>query len=360
MAGETPSIRDALAAAWDAAGSSSSSDTGAAAVDTAAARPDDSSGRGGESTDAASSSAAAPTESKQGAARDASGRFASGAGEGNTGAGAAVAGADGASGSAAPAIPDGWDPAVWAALAPAHQAAVSSWASKAIGDREAKLKGWEPVERVLATRRDALTATYGGVDRGLEQLLGMSDFAGRDPAGFVKWFAQQRGLNLGQLAPAAAQGQGQARAQAPSTSNNDPRALVSAAVEQALAQREVDNSYREFIADSAAEHRNDPTIKRVMAALLQAGTANDYRTAYGMAVQAHPELGPKHRAAEAASAAQASVADRAKAASAKVQAAVSVTGAPGTARPAQGGSAPSTVRAALETAWATHAGGARV
>jgi hypothetical protein len=251
-------------------------------------------------------------------------------------------------------MPAGYDPAVWSMLSPEHQASVS----KAIGERDTKLKSWEPVDRVLASRRDVLTAQFGGVDKALEQLFHLSDFAGRDPAGFVKYIAQQRGLDLGKLVGQAAPAQGQARPAAPAS--NDPRALIEAAVEERLAAREVDTSFREFMGDPAFEHRNDPQIKRVMAALLQSGSAQDYRTAYTIAAQAHPDIGPKLRAAEAASAAQSETARRAQAASAKASAAVSVTGAPGTSRPASGSAAPSTVRAAVEAAWASHAGGARV
>lgn len=58
------------------------------------------------------------------------------------------------------------------------------------------------LKQVLAPFEGMFTQQYGSVEKGIDTLLKISDFATRDPQGFMNWFAQQRGINLG--APAAA------------------------------------------------------------------------------------------------------------------------------------------------------------
>src|SRR3990167_1023188 len=57
------------------------------------------------------------------------------------------------------------------------------------------------IEEILAPRREAL-ARDGLTEAGyIRQLTALSDFAGRDPAGFVRWFLQQRGIHPAELYP---------------------------------------------------------------------------------------------------------------------------------------------------------------
>ena len=88
-----------------------------------------------------------------------------------------------------------------------------------------------------------------------------------------------------------------------------------------------------------------------MAALLNAGTADTYNRAYELATKAHPTIGPKLAQAQAAAAAKAEAERRATAAREKASAAVSITGAPGTARPAAGAAAPNDLTALLNRNW---------
>ena len=56
---------------------------------------------------------------------------------------------------------------------------------------------------VLDEKRTAeLTTYYGGVREGIGQLFQLSDYAAQDPAGFIQWFAQQRGIDLGNIGQA--------------------------------------------------------------------------------------------------------------------------------------------------------------
>lgn len=56
------------------------------------------------------------------------------------------------------------------------------------------------LRQVLGPYEQSFTQQYGSVHAGLHQLLQLSDFAARDPAGFIQRFAQARGIQLGQQA----------------------------------------------------------------------------------------------------------------------------------------------------------------
>jgi hypothetical protein len=74
-------------------------------------------------------------------------------------------------------MPDGYDAAVWNMLSPEARAQTSAWAGKqreTVAERDARLKNYEPIDRVLSQqRKDALAMQYGGVDRALEQLFAL-------------------------------------------------------------------------------------------------------------------------------------------------------------------------------------------
>jgi hypothetical protein len=329
----SPSLREALAASYDAHAGTDTGDSAPAPADTGAA-PD--------TAQAPADAAAAPSGSER--QRDASGRFAPAAAQPG-----ATAGTD---------APDGYDAAVWAMLSPEARAQTAAWAGKqreTVAERETRLKAYEPIDRVLTQqRRDGLAMQYGSVDHALEQLFHLSDFAARDPNGFVRQFAAQRGVNLAQLMEQAQGGQ-----QAPQQQQYTPQQAIQAMVQQEIDRRDVDRLYTEFAGQADLEHRNDPQVRTTMAALLAANQARDYRQAYDMAVRAHPDFGPKQLQALAAERAKDQQADAAETARARASAASSLSGAPGTTRPSAGGGAPATVRDALQRAFDS-AGGARV
>ena len=322
-------LRAALDASWDAggddAGTSTPADTGTASAG---------------ATDAGQADAGAAARS-----RDASGRFASGTEAATDG---ATAGPD------LDAAPDGYNADLWRQLSPEARAATAEYAGKqrqTVADRDASLAGYAPIDAVLSKRRDALTAQYGGVDRALEQLFHLSDWAGRDFQGFVQHLAQQRGISLSSLVPAQQQ-----HDQAQQRQQPDMRQLVAQVVQEQVMTDQVSRDFESFEADATLEFRKDPGIRQTMTVLLQGNIAHDYRQAYTMAAQAHPEIGPKLRTAEAAAAAKADPARVAQAASAKASAAVSIAGAPGTARAASRGAANESIRAGLEAAWGSQGG----
>lgn len=59
----------------------------------------------------------------------------------------------------------------------------------------------DALEAVLAQRREAWKMEGLSEAQAIEQLTAISDFATRDPAQFIQWFAQQRGLDLTSLVP---------------------------------------------------------------------------------------------------------------------------------------------------------------
>jgi hypothetical protein len=316
----------------------------------AAAGTGDAPSRAVEGEGGAQSPGGAPPEpSPDGRQRDAQGRFAPKPGDAPAGA------ATGSS--AAPEPPEGYDPAVWAMLSPEAREKTVAWAKS----QGSKYEPFNGLDRVLTQqRRDALAMQYGGVDKAMEQLFALSDFASRDPTNFVRQFAAQRGVNLAQL-QAMQGGQPQQGQQQPQmTPEQAFRTIARQEAEQAQQRLEVNRAYDDFAKDVAAEHRENPKVREVMAVLLATNQANDYRQAYDMAVRAHPELGPKWAQAQAETTAKAQQEQAAETARAKASAAASVVGAPGTARPnADAANRNQSVRAALEGAF-ERAGGARV
>ncbi|HEX6963276.1 MAG TPA: hypothetical protein VF175_15520, partial [Lacipirellula sp.] len=128
--------------------------------------------------------------------------------------------------SPSPGAPLSWSAeskAAWSSLPPAIQQEVlkrEAEIQKGLDERAAKLRSYEPVEQVLAPRRQQLVAQYGSEAAALNELFMLSDFAARDPGGFIAWFAQQRGVNLGQPAPSGEQ-----------ADPNDPIAALNRQVE---------------------------------------------------------------------------------------------------------------------------------
>lgn len=70
----------------------------------------------------------------------------------------------------------------------------------------------ERLRNVVAPREQALVQNYGSVEQGIDHLFQLSDAASQNPAGFIQWFAQQRGIDLRSLVP---QGQPQQDPNAP-------------------------------------------------------------------------------------------------------------------------------------------------
>jgi hypothetical protein len=184
---------------------------------------------------------------------------------------------------------------IWPQLTPTAQAEILR-REKAVTDglaqKSAELKEYEPLKSILGPRQHLLAAEYGSVANGLQTLFSLSEFAAKDAPGFVKWFAQQRGIDLSSLAGTPA-GQPQVSA------DPDIAALQQeiAALKQNLGgftqqqeqaqQAELNRQIEAFKADPKNAHFE--TVRGHMAALMQGGQARDLQEAYDMAVHANPQ-----------------------------------------------------------------------
>lgn len=105
---------------------------------------------------------------------------------------------------AAPAVPlpqgiTGLDAATFAAL-PAETQQHVARTMETLNQQAAQFAAYGQIEQVLAPRRQAWAMQGMGEGQVLNQLFALSDFAERDPKGFVKYFSEQRGLDLEELA----------------------------------------------------------------------------------------------------------------------------------------------------------------
>jgi hypothetical protein len=92
------------------------------------------------------------------------------------------------------ALPEANRPAVHSALA-AREAAWQSFAQRV----EGHVNGYAEIEKVLAPRREAWALQGATPPQALNQLLALSDFATRDPKGFVTWFAGNNNIDLSEV-----------------------------------------------------------------------------------------------------------------------------------------------------------------
>lgn len=184
------------------------------------------------------------------------------------------------------------------------------------------------LDQVLTPQRvQALSANYGSVEQGLGNLFALSDMATQNPQGFLLWFAQQRGIDLTQI---AGQGQGE-QGEIPQQPNRleqqvgQLQTLVNNFIQQQTTtkQSEVQQSIEAFARDPAHPYFTD--VREDMAALLNQGRAKDLQDAYDKAIWANPDvrvslLEDQQKKATEAQAAQVRRAKEAK---------VSITGTPG-------------------------------
>lgn len=68
-----------------------------------------------------------------------------------------------------------------------------------LNTREERLSEYNLLEQVIGPRREAFQAEGMTPAVAINQVLALSDFAGRDPGAFVLWFSEQRGLDLDAL-----------------------------------------------------------------------------------------------------------------------------------------------------------------
>lgn len=97
------------------------------------------------------------------------------------------------------AAPAGIDPAVFASL-PAETQATLARTMEDVTAQQQRVAWLSPLEQVITQDRIQAWGLNGMQPaQAVHQLLALSDFAGRDPAGFIQYMAQQNGVDLEEL-----------------------------------------------------------------------------------------------------------------------------------------------------------------
>lgn len=213
-----------------------------------------------------------------------------------------------------------------------------------------------PVAEILEAYKPLYAARGIAPEHAVRSLFEAQKVLEERPVEAIQVLARQYGVDLRQFAP---QPQQQAPAQAAQPQPNDPVAALQRQVEE-LKQFIVSQQQKAQEAETATvaqsieafasdpKHPHFPTVRTMMGALMQAGTAKDMEAAYEMACRAHPEVWKAIQTAEAETKAKVAAAERAKAAADARTKAVSVRGSvpvPGVAK------GPTTLKGMLEAAW---------
>jgi hypothetical protein len=215
----------------------------------------------------------------------------------------------------------------WDRLPPAIQKEISEdYAQRAqLQDRVSRLDA-----AIGPDQAQRLAVTYGSVEGGIQNLLAMSDMATKNPTGFVLWFAQQRGLDLTQLA-----GQGTGQGEQPTQDSSQLAQKVTqletyiqnlVQQQQQGTQSQLQSDIDRFASDPAHPYFND--VRQSMAALIKMDRAKDLQQAYDMAVWADPTIRQTLIEAERSKTASAQAATAQQA----MSAAVSISGSPAGAK----------------------------
>lgn len=212
----------------------------------------------------------------------------------------------------------------------------------------------DALDRVLKPRQEALKVQGLDEPRAIEQLFALSDFAAQRPVDFIRWFAQNRNLDLAQLAgPAQPNGQDMDEL-------DDPRvnALTRQITElkgqlqglttglqtkeqqeeerlRSQQQAELDAFKTAKAPDGSPLRPHFDEVKAYMAAYLKEGLVPDLPTAYDRAVRAHPDVSRKIAAAEKTKADAEAQKQRREHARAAQRAGASVSGTPAGSSPRQ-------------------------
>lgn len=98
------------------------------------------------------------------------------------------------------AAPEGIDPQVFSSL-PAETQAQLARTMEDVSTQRQRIEWLSPLEQVITPERINAWAMNGGMQpaQAITQLLALSDFAGRDPVEFIKYFAQENRVDLEDL-----------------------------------------------------------------------------------------------------------------------------------------------------------------
>lgn len=175
-----------------------------------------------------------------------------------------------------------------------------------------KNKAYEPIEQIIAPRRQVWAMNGMTEAQALNQLFALSDFASRTPEQFVQWFAGQHGIDLSK----ASGSDGEQHYVDPAIAAMQQKLYAIEQHTRNLENQRFQAAIDSFKAEPGHEYFED--VREHMAALLERKKAKDMEDAYDQAVWANPETRGKLLAAKEAEAEAKRLAD-AKEAAAKAK-----------------------------------------
>jgi len=161
-----------------------------------------------------------------------------------------------------------------------------------------QIKQYEAIKQQIDPVRAEMESFYGDVPTALKTLFSISDYATKSPYEYMRWFAQQRGLDAQQIMNVFAGGAAPA-AQQPAY--NPQIAALSQEVMQLKQYKQQEEQQRTAAEDAAAakainefianpENKYQEQVREDMAALLTAGLAQNLQDAYDQAIWRRPDL----------------------------------------------------------------------
>jgi hypothetical protein len=246
-------------------------------------------------------------------------------------------------------------PASWSPEAKAEFANLPKAVVKAIGKREweinrglslkdNEIKRYEPLEQLIAPRRDLWAAQGMDEASAIKTLLAAQDLLEKDPKTGLEYLARSYGVNLATL---SAQPQGQPQPAQPVQDSHPEIATLKQQLLELQSQVQtaqtapIVSQVETFFADPANLYAEN--VRSDMAVLLREGRAKDLPEAYEMACWMRPDIRPFLQTTQAPAAPTQDKAAQAR------RAAVSVTGSPGKPPiPKSNGTIEDDIRAAFE------------
>lgn len=159
---------------------------------------------------------------------------------------------------------------------------------------ESQQKVYNALDETIGENKAAVVASYGSVENMFKHYMQLDQFAAKDPAGLVKWFCQQRGID-----PSILSGQQSAPA-AQDVQQAAPDAAMQriAAIERSIEAQAQSQSHAVISQAAAkiAEFEKNPDypffndVRTTMGDLIQSGKAKDLPDAYKKAIRLHDDI----------------------------------------------------------------------
>ena len=222
---------------------------------------------------------------------------------------------------------------------------------------DVQAKKYQGIDQVLAPHAAKWSATFGNVETALNRLVSIQDFAEKDPAGFLRAFAQQYGIDLGSSVAGNPQYAGTPHQPDPHVAQLERRLAAAEAQLSSRDESSLQSQIAAFANDPAYPYFAD--VKPLMGALLRDGQAHSLKDAYDMAVYANPQVRAQIMASEAEAKAKHD-AERVEAARRAQATNISGSPIPGARAPGGLNGSDGSIAGDVMAAWNAHQSGARI